>query len=115
MNLVTVTRTVNVTPEDIAQGKRNSGTSCPVALAAFRVFPEVNMMYVYEDSLTAWNPPVDRPQYCVDRTSFDFDDDITEFICEFDANKEVQPFSFDLTLSVNEAKLIQPSPPPTVE
>lgn len=113
MNLVPVTRTVNVTAEDIAKGKRNDCESCAVALAAQRTFPELYDVVAYYEDIRAFNPPADRPQYAINRTQFLNPPEVYDFIKAIDAKEHVQPFSFELTLSVNEAKL--PLPPPTTQ
>lgn len=111
MNLVPVTRTVEVTVDDIAKGQRHHCQACPVAIAVKRVFPEVTHVTIYEQEAIAYNPEPNRLNRVSNRTSSHLPVEVTEFIQTFDNKKEVQPFSFSLTLSVNEAKL--PLPPPT--
>ena len=106
-----VTRTVNVTAEDIANGKAKDCSKCPVAIAAQRTFPELYAVEVFAHEIRAFDPPLDRPNYCFHPTTQEHTDEVEAFVHAFDEKQWVQPFSFDLTLSINEAKLSLPLSP----
>lgn len=83
---------VEVTAEDIANGRRYHASACPVALACKRVFPSDSEPYVngLNVSFGRWG----------ERRSVVVPGSVLEFINRFDAPKPlpVKPFSFDLDL-----------------
>lgn len=87
-----VTRQVQVTQEHINAGCRNDGGNCPVALAFLATFPEFELYHVYERSVVV--------EYGGWQKSFDLPEEACEFIKNFDAQKDVDPFTFDLTVTV---------------
>jgi hypothetical protein len=75
---------IDVTADDIRRGRRDDALACPVALALDRatgepwgVDPKIMIEATY--GRMAGTPP-----------------EVASFVCDFDAGREVAPFSFDL-------------------
>jgi len=79
--------TINVTQRDIKQGERASCNKCPVALALSRHFRGIDVgVYscsVFHEYKWLW---------------VRFPPKASKFILDFDANKHVEPFNFNLKL-----------------
>jgi hypothetical protein len=73
---------ITVTQEDISQGVRCSCNTCPVARAASRAFG--GNVLVRTTDLLAFSRWYQLPT------------EATQFIADFDTNKPVQPFSFEV-------------------
>jgi len=85
--LKSITITINVTQRDIKRGKPFSGRECPVALALLRHFRDIDVgvyscsvFHEYKWLLVKFPPKASK------------------FILDFDANKHVEPFHFNLKL-----------------
>ena len=84
-------RTIMVTRKDIDNGKKENCKFCPVALAISRVLPkgyEVNVHFNFYEIYDECNRKV--------VSTFITNMDALNFIYNFDSNKEVKPFSFEL-------------------
>lgn len=89
---------VEVTQEDIDNGKRRNCSRCPIALALMRKFnldPSEDSLDAASVGLTIASifPVMHRerkPQY------FNMPDEASEFIKDFDSKLPVKPFSFTL-------------------
>jgi hypothetical protein len=75
---------IEVTADDIANGKRGDSTCCPIALACLRIIHK-DWFEVFQEYLN-----IEEPVPTV----------IKEFILAFDRKKDVQPFTFELPDSV---------------
>ncbi len=79
-------KTINVTSDDIAKGKRGSACSCPIALAIKRATNQACHVgvrwYSFERDLT--DMPLPRKA--------------GEFVIAFDQKQPVEPFSFELDI-----------------
>lgn len=80
-------KTINVTQEDINNGKPGEPSYCPIALAAQRVIPErvrvrTRIMNIGKYGETVVSLPIVA----------------VEFVEDFDAHCKVQPFSFEITV-----------------
>jgi hypothetical protein len=78
---------INVTQEDIDSGHKGQCETCPIALAAMRVFKtrvlaEGQELHVYHNDI--WN-------------LFFLPEEATYFIKAFDHDKPVSPFSFEIS------------------
>lgn len=86
---------VEVTAEDIANGKREDSESCPIALALLRcdgVFgAEVN------EDITTVTPDDDRLSGSPPKEASDFIDN-------FDAGNDVEPFAFEIEVEAPESE-----------
>lgn len=80
-----MTTQITVTQEDITNGFPGSYTSCPVALALRRVFPEEGVD-VDSDSLIIGDREVETSEA------------VGGFMEEFDEGSPVEPFTFTLEL-----------------
>ena len=73
---------IDVTQEDIVNGKKKSCDECPIALAMIRAGYKnvsVGSYFISSGNLTYLVPP-----------------EVTKFVLDFDAEKPVSPFSFEL-------------------
>ena len=83
--------TIDVTSDDIAGGKRLACEKCPVALAVSRRVvgtASVSKFYISIDGFLVKQPPT-----------------VKSFIRDFDNQRTVKPFSFDLKLP---AEIVRP-------
>jgi hypothetical protein len=83
------TYTINVTKEDIQNGKPIHISKCPVALAITRATGrtcEVDLDAIYVDGLGLVYSPTE----------------VVKFVRAFDDGKNVDPLAFDLTLNYEE-------------
>lgn len=76
-------RIIEVTKEDIAQGKPLEPCSCPIALAVSRHFPGQHIEIIFHF-------------INVGRYYYSMNDKLSEFVMKFDSRLRVYPFSFDL-------------------
>jgi hypothetical protein len=74
---------VRVEPEDIATGSPLVGTTCPVARALLRRFPEATRVAVAADEAQLWFPGEDRPTLWAH--------DAIAFVTAFDRGEPVRP------------------------
>src|SRR5256885_4584440 len=83
---------IEVTAEDIANGKKSSITDCPVALALHRAgFPTA--------TVGAWS--------MMNGEGFDaLPEGVSQFIARFDGGEPVEPFSFEVPWEVAAPKKI---------
>jgi hypothetical protein len=79
------TMTIRVTREDIHKGRRNSKSSCPVALAVNRKIGQSAVALVGSDRIIAH----DR---------WDLTKAVRNFIYDFDMGKKVKPFTARLKM-----------------
>ena len=77
---------IDVTEDDIKNGRRGHGEKCPVALACQRV--NVKNFSSVEFGAVSFNDGKMISHSC----------EVQEFVQRFDSGKEVQPFSFELEL-----------------
>ncbi len=77
-------RTIEVTQEDIENGKRHSCDKCPIALAVQRTFKE---RWIVSATFAA---PYQRPGVA------DLPNEAMSFVVAFDADTNVFPFAFEL-------------------
>lgn len=94
----TITATVNVTQEDIAKGLKGECDRCPVALAGKRAFPDAEDVLVCVTNMSVILP---REAGEVDARWYEGSLPIEagSFINGFDDHREVEPFSFEVTLT----------------
>jgi hypothetical protein len=99
---------VNVTRKDITNGQRGKSWSCPVALAATRVRPEgsaissagIFHLFFWPSEPAAmeaekgWTPGTSSTS----THSARLPEVATDFICDYDMGKDVEPFSFEVEL-----------------
>jgi hypothetical protein len=78
---------IDVTQEDIANGVREDGTSCPIALACERA--------------GLYAPNVDN-EIATDEGNYNMTAEAIRFIEDFDSGQPVKPFSFETELMVEE-------------
>ena len=76
--------TINVTQECIDKGIKGSPSSCPIAIASNRVLAEPVSIGIYH----MW----------IDNSSTRLPSSAFKFRKDFDASKDVSPFSFDIDL-----------------
>lgn len=79
---------IQVTQEDINNGRRGNCYYCPVALAVARIFNAHNFIYVGAEGICdvrKWTVPVLPPE-------------VFDFICKFDRQFPVAPFTFELQI-----------------
>lgn len=106
--MIVVTRKIDITAEDIANGKPKNCSLCPGALAIVRAFPASRYVDVMHDEVQIAFPKENgsaRYRWVTTATPEVFRD----FIHDFDRNKSVEPISFDLTFNVENPD--QCSPP----
>ena len=77
---------IDVTAEDISQGKKSSPCNCPVALALGRATERG--VSVGSRGFCFFDEILDR----------DLPDEVVKFIFAYDRNKPVEPFSFEVSL-----------------
>lgn len=90
---------VVVTREDIENGIRRIGNCCPVALAVYRALgipSELNIIEVDETVKYSYS------DYEIEIFSYAEELDITNFVYDFDEEKLVFPFEFDIVLHESE-------------
>jgi hypothetical protein len=78
--------TINVTEDDIKNARRQSCTRCPIANA----FRKLNVPF-----LGVWVNMIAFP-YDSNRDDINLPEVAVKFINDFDNNKEVSPFSFEV-------------------
>lgn len=84
---------IKVTKTHIKNGKSNTGYSCPIALAAKE---SLGLPNIYVGlTFISWDAPVDSNLLF---RSIKLSDYVCEFIRDFDAGLEVEPFEFELEL-----------------
>ena len=96
--------TVEVTQDDIDNGKPQQAYACPIALAASRTtgFPQdqvgvSDLLCVYGNRLDRYGPEDEREVLA----TYDLTGDAMTFIIDFDRGKEVEPFTFTATRRAN--------------
>ncbi len=75
---------IEVTADDIANGKPGFSCECPIALALRRLFPD------------AGHIEVEMADVHIDYDMVELPDEARDFIEHFDAEDEVSPFSFEI-------------------
>jgi hypothetical protein len=87
---------VDVTAEDIGQGEPRVACRCPVALALKRaagpILPDLDEVFVY-GTYILFSPVV---FFALDYSSVPTPAAVVSFIDDFDADRAVAPFAFDL-------------------
>lgn len=83
---------IEITAEDIENGKKQSVFACPVALAmcrALRIYPFEHSISVYSEDIV----------FCHDDTSkILLPSQVTDIIDKYDSNQGMNPFSFELEI-----------------
>ena len=82
---------IEVTAEDIANGRRAHDNSCPVALAIGRTLHRENAVSVVSTDVQIFNA---APFAEVEQATFP--KEVTKFIKRFDGGKKVEPFTFEI-------------------
>lgn len=85
------TVTITVTKEDIEKGVMSECDKCPIALAVARVGVKLPRVFASEVFF-------DDPDVPALRIKAKLPPAATRFICDFDEDEPVSPFSFDLEL-----------------
>ena len=86
---------VEVTQEDIDRGERESCKNCPVARALWHALEPMgrfDLVHAVGENFTLF--PIGKPMW-IDVPS---PNSVKDFILAFDAEAEVEPFSFDLQI-----------------
>lgn len=107
--MITVTRKVEITAEDIANGKPKECSRCPGALAIYRAFPEAKFVDVMDQEVQLAFPSNRRTYSTYVWQTADTPEVLEQFINKFDLRKPVEPISFELTFNVETPN--QCSPP----
>ena len=87
------TVTIDVTQDDIDQGKRENCTLCPIALAAQRVFPGKSI------HVSVFNLWVDNSPAAEDGRGYPLPEVACKFLQDFDHGRPVQPFKFGIWMT----------------
>lgn len=80
---------VSVTAEHILIGDRQDCESCPVALAIAQAFPDLTYVSVDTDIISVQAVEGGR-------TYLDVPCEVVDFVLDFDAGCDVEPFTFEL-------------------
>jgi len=83
---------IQITKEDICNGERGDFNKCAVALALQRGFSSADKVDVDQDSAKLYGSKKDDSYLA----RIEFDGEIFEWIEEFDAEVDVQPFMIEL-------------------
>lgn len=98
--MITVTRKIDITAEDIANGKPKECSRCPGALATMRAFPAAKYVDVMHDEVQLAFPNRANNSATYRWVTAATPEVFREFIHDFDQNKVVRPISFELTFNV---------------
>lgn len=88
--------TIEVTAEDIANGRQRSPGNCPVALAGKRVLPDGSYFAVCPEYVH-YVSPEDRVEF-VNVCRVEFPSWVGQTIKGYDDTGKMEPFSFDLDI-----------------
>jgi hypothetical protein len=89
-----VTRTISVTAEDITRGIRRKCQICPAARAISKHLREQLRIYVWGDGNLSIGYPIQEGRM----NDFELPKCVGDFVRDFDNDRDVQPFTFPLTL-----------------
>ncbi len=93
--------TVNVTEADISNGLRLYGDRCPIALAMRRALPMYPNLYTsYGAVFSGSSSSMAFCRFNGTDERFPLPDCVLAFMRTFDNNHPVEPFSFDIELSL---------------